>query len=112
MKRLVILGGGYGGIKVLTGLINAQLPDDVQITLVDKNPYHSYKTEFHTIVAGTAAETDVRIPFPLHEQVKYEFGEVKNIDIKENKIFFKGRSTVISYDYLDRKSVVKGKSKE
>src|SRR5690625_269057 len=100
MKRLVILGGGYGGIKVLTGLINAQLPDDVQITLVDKNPYHSYKTEFHTIVAGTAAEVDVRAPFPKHEQVKYEFGTVRSIDYERNKIYFSDKSTILSFDYL------------
>lgn len=100
MKNLVILGGGYGGIKVLTGLIGSSLPEDLQITLVDKNPYHSYKTEFHTIVAGTAAETDVRIPFPEHGQVSYEFGNVREIDVNDNKIYFQGRSTVLSYDYL------------
>ncbi len=100
MKNLVILGGGYGGIKVLTGLLGATLPEDLQITLVDKNPYHSYKTEFHTIVAGTAAETDVRISFPKHDQVNYEFGTVRQIDINNNKIYFQGRSIVLSYDYL------------
>lgn len=100
MRKLVILGGGYGGIKVLTGLLGMALPEDLHITLVDKNPYHSYKTEFHTIVAGTAADIDVRMPFPLHDQVQYEFGEVRSIDHKENKIYFQGRSTVLSYDYL------------
>ena len=60
LKKLVILGGGYGGMKVLTGLLGLALPDDVEITLIDKNPYHSLKTEFHTIVAGTAADVDVR----------------------------------------------------
>src|SRR5690625_805591 len=100
MKNLVILGGGYGGIKVLSGLLGMALPEDLQITLVDKNPYHSYKTEFHTIVAGTAADRDVRIPFPFHDQVQYEFGEVRKIDIENNKIYFQGRSTVVSYDYL------------
>lgn len=100
MRKLVILGGGYGGIKVLTGLMNAQLPDDVEIVLVDKNPYHSYKTEFHTIVAGTAADVDVRAPFPKHDQVTYEFGTVRSIDLKENKVYFSDKSTILSYDYL------------
>jgi len=100
MRKLVILGGGYGGIKVLTGLLGMALPEDLHITLVDKNPYHSYKTEFHTIVAGTAADVDVRAPFPLHDQVQYEFGEVRSIDHEDNKIYFQGRSTVLSYDYL------------
>lgn len=100
VKNLVILGGGYGGIKVLTGLISTSLPDDIQITVVDKNPYHSYKTEFHTIVAGTSADVDVRSPFPQHDQVSYEFGTVSSIDLEERIIHFQDRSTVVSFDYL------------
>lgn len=100
MKQLVILGGGYGGIKVLTGLIGAALPSDLEIIVIDKNPYHSYKTEFHTVVAGTEAEINVRINFPEHEQVRYEFGVVRDIDLEQNKIFFQNRSKVVSFDYL------------
>lgn len=100
MRKLVILGGGYGGIKVLTGLLGLALPDDLQIVVVDKNSYHSYKTEFHTIVAGTAAEIDVRTDFPEDDQVVYEFGTVKGIDIENERITFKDSSKVISYDYL------------
>lgn len=100
MKNLVILGGGYGGMKALTGLLALDLPDDLQITVVDKNPYHSYKTEFHTIVAGTAADIDVRSNFPKHDRVNYEFGTVRSIDYEHNEIYFRNRTTVISYDYL------------
>lgn len=100
MRNLVILGGGYGGIKVLTGLLGLALPNDLQITLVDKNPYHSYKTEFHTIVAGTAADINVRTSFPLHEQVEYEFGEVESVDLENNKVHFRDKSTILDYDYL------------
>lgn len=100
LRNVVILGGGYGGVKVLTGLIQTNLPEDVQITVIDKNPYQSYKTEFHTIVAGTKADIDVRNQFPKHEQVKYEFGTVRKIDLEEQVIYFQNRSTVISFDYL------------
>ncbi len=100
MRNLVILGGGYGGIKVLTGLLGSALPDDLQITVIDKNPYHSYKTEFHTIVAGTAAEVDVRADFPVHDQVIYEFGKVKGIDLENERITFQDSSRVVAYDYL------------
>src|SRR5699024_10379632 len=41
-----------------------------------------------------------RIPFPLHDQVQYEFGEVRKVDTENNKIYFQGRSTVVAYDYL------------
>lgn len=100
MRQLVILGGGYGGIKVLTGLLGLALPNDVEIIVIDKNPYHSYKTEFHTVVAGTEAEMNVRADFPVHDQVRYEFGEVRKVDPETNEIFFRNRSIVITYDYL------------
>lgn len=100
MKNLVILGGGYGGIKVLTGLLSLDLPDDIQITVVDKNPYTSYKTEFHTIVAGTAADVDVRSKFPKHDRVKYEFGTVRQIDYTHKEVYFQNKSTIVHFDYL------------
>src|SRR5699024_2569601 len=100
LKSLVILGGGYGGIKVLTGLLGAALPDDIQITVIDKNPYHSYKTEFHTVVAGTTADVDVRSTFPLHDQVTYEFGTIRSIDLAEKVVYFQDRSIVVNFDYL------------
>ena len=100
MKNIVILGGGYGGIKVLTGLLGLSLPKDVLITVVDKNPYHSYKTEFHTIVAGTAADVDVRTKFPKHDQVEYEFGTVRSINYETQEIYFEGKSNIVFYDYL------------
>ncbi|MCT4573753.1 NAD(P)/FAD-dependent oxidoreductase, partial [Bacillus thuringiensis] len=47
MKHLVILGGGYGGMRILQRLLPSnQLPDDVQVTLIDKVPYHCFKTEY------------------------------------------------------------------
>lgn len=100
MKNLVILGGGYGGYKVLQGLLGQGVPDDVKITLIDKNPYHSLKTEFYTIAAGTVAERDVRIGFPDESQVQYRFGTVSEIDIENRKISFRHTSDIISFDYL------------
>src|SRR5699024_8971260 len=73
---------------------------DVQIVLVDKNPYHSYKTEFHTIVAGTAADTDVRTAYPTNDRVHYEFGTVRKIDLETKEIYFSDKSKVLPYDYL------------
>lgn len=100
MKNLVILGGGYGGIKVALGLLNKGLPDDLQLIIVDKNPYHSLKTEFYTIAAGTAAEKDVRMDFPDDDRITYVFSEAVKIDTEHGQIFFKNSSNVISYDYL------------
>ncbi len=101
MRNVVIVGGGYGGLKILNGLLSQALPEDVRITVIEKNPYHSLKTEFYTIVAGTAADIDVRMQYPKDERVQYIFREVEDIDV-ENETITVNRKTdrVISYDYL------------
>lgn len=57
-KKIVILGGGYAGIeaaKVLTKRYKKN--DNVEITLIDKNTYHTLMTELHE-VAGSRVEPD------------------------------------------------------
>ncbi len=100
MKKLVILGGGYGGIKILTTLLDKDLPKDVQITVVDRNPYHSLKTEFYGIAAGTESDRNVRLDFPAHDQVDYVFAEVEKIDTENEQIIVQDPNEPISYDYL------------
>src|SRR5690625_4578426 len=101
MRSLVILGGGYGGLKILASLLNQSLPEDVRITLIEKNPYHSLKTEFYTIAAGTAADKDVRMDFPTDDRVNYVFAEVEHIDTDNEQIKVNRKTeNIIHYDYL------------
>lgn len=101
MRNIVIVGGGYGGFKILNSLLSQTLPEDVRITVIDKNPYHSLKTEFYTIVAGTVADKDVRMQFPDDERVQYIFREVEKIDTEQEEITVKRKTDpVIAYDYL------------
>ncbi|MFD3448805.1 NAD(P)/FAD-dependent oxidoreductase [Microbacteriaceae bacterium 4G12] len=100
MKHLVILGGGYGGMRILQRLLpNTQLPDDIQVTLIDKVPYHCFKTEYYALVAGTIPETHIRIPFPEHPRLTIKYGTVSNIDIHQNTVEL-GNGETISYDDL------------
>src|SRR5699024_9072124 len=98
MKNLVILGGGYGGLKILTTLLKQTLTKDLKITLIEKNPYHSLKTEFYTIAAGTCADKDVRMEFPEDERVHYVFSKAKHIDT-EKQIITVDRKTEDKINY-------------
>ncbi|GAE95169.1 NADH dehydrogenase [Gracilibacillus boraciitolerans JCM 21714] len=100
MKRVVLIGGGYGGMNALHQLLDNNIPKDVQITVIDRNPYHSLKTEFYAITAGTKADKEVRIDFPLHEQVSYIFGEIIEINTDRELIRLKGNEIAVEYDYL------------
>lgn len=100
MAKLVILGGGYGSIKILNGLLDSELPNDLEITLIDRNPFRSLKTEFYAIAAGTVAETEVRVDFPEDSRVQYIFKEIKKIDIENEQVILEDEDEAIPYDYL------------
>lgn len=99
MRNLVLLGGGYGNMRILLRLLPNNLPQDVQITLVDRAPYHSLKTEFYALAAGTTPETHMRVTFPTHERLSIVYGEVVNID-RDKKAVFLEDGKEIPYDEL------------
>ena len=99
MKNLVILGGGYGGTRILERLLPNELPDDVSITLIDRVPYHCLKTEYYALAAGTISEQDVRVAFPEDPKLKIIYAEVEKIDLEEKKVVLANEEDV-SYDDL------------
>ncbi|WP_110928609.1 NAD(P)/FAD-dependent oxidoreductase [Bacillus massiliglaciei] len=99
MKNLVILGGGYGGMRILQRLLPHQLPENVSITLVDRNPYHCLKTEYYALAAGTISDHEIRVAFPEHPRVKNVYGEVASIDLKNKQVIIEDQEPV-QYDDL------------
>jgi NADH dehydrogenase len=47
--RVVILGAGYAGVTVLRGLGNRP---EVEVTLIDRHPYHFLQTEGYALISG------------------------------------------------------------
>jgi NADH:ubiquinone reductase (H+-translocating) len=99
MKQLVLLGGGYGNMRVLLRLLPNQLPEDVFITLIDRNPYHSLKTEYYALAAGTISDHHVRVSFPEHARLSYVYGEISKIDTKNKTVQLQDQDAV-PYDDL------------
>lgn len=100
MKKLVVLGGGYGGINIVANILHRTFPEDIEITLIDRNPYHALKTEFYATAAGTKADIDVRLQFPKDNRVKYVFGEVEKVDTENNEVTFADGQPSVPYDSL------------
>ncbi|MDQ0229734.1 NAD(P)/FAD-dependent oxidoreductase [Metabacillus malikii] len=99
MRNLVILGGGYGGMRILHRLLPNNLPEDVQITLIDRNPYHCLKTEYYALAAGTISDQHIRVSFPEHPRLHSKFGEAVSIDLEKKCIIFNDDES-INYDDL------------
>lgn len=96
--RIVIIGGGFAGIKLIKKLKN----EPVQIVLFDRNNYHTFQPLLYQ-VATAGLEPD-SIADPLRKQLEpvknffFRMGEVYSIDANNNTI-----STEIGevdYDYL------------
>jgi NADH dehydrogenase len=96
--RVVVIGGGFGGLEVAKGLRNA----NVQLVLFDKYNHHCFQPLLYQ-VATSALETS-SIVFPFRRNFRkfrdfyFRLGEVTQIKPSENCIETSIGS--VTYDYL------------
>ncbi len=96
--RIVVVGGGFGGLQVIKGLKNI----DAQVIWIDKNNYHNFQALLYQ-VATAGLEPD-SIVYPLRKIIKkykntiFRMTEVLAVRPDENCL----ETTIgrISYDYL------------
>jgi len=98
MSKVVVLGGGYGGLMVVQDLLK-QIPDDARIVLIDRMPYQGLKTEYYALAAGTVSDLEIRVNFPVHPQLQMVYGNITDIDL-ENKVVRVNQQEPVSYDSL------------
>jgi len=99
MKKIVVIGGGYGGLRAIEHLVNLR---DVQITLIDKHPYHYLQTEAYGYIAGRFDLHDVAIDLKnwchgFKRGVEFIHDEVIGIDTASKTV--KLKSDALEYDY-------------
>lgn len=99
MRQFVILGGGYGGVTVIHELFKSHIPADVQITLVDRMPFQSLKTEYYALAAGTASDHELRVPFPHYAGLQIKYGDISTLDMEQRLIHF-AEGDPLPYDQL------------
>lgn len=62
MARIVILGGGSGGLVVANKLARGLRGTDHEILLVDRSPYHYFMPSFPWVALGFKEPEQVRRP--------------------------------------------------
>ncbi len=97
-KKVVIIGGGFGGLTAAKALKNA----DVDITLIDKTNHHLFQPLLYQVASAALSPADIAAPIRAilrkHENVRVIMGEVTNIDTQKRKVFL--HDDEFDYDYL------------
>ncbi|MGP0587059.1 NAD(P)/FAD-dependent oxidoreductase [Paenibacillus timonensis] len=102
MKKIVVLGGGYGGVvtsKHLAKLFKKE--KDVEIQLIDRNPYHTLLTELHEVAANRAPEDSVKIELKkifAGQKVDVVLDSIDAIDFNAKEL--RSEQNTYKYDYL------------
>lgn len=97
-NRLVILGGGYGGMRLVQGLLS-KMKEEHEIILIDRLPYHTFKVEYYALAAGTRPLSELTHPFPEDPRFKVIYGEATSIDLEQKRIHVRDYDP-IEYDQL------------
>ncbi|SIO03578.1 NAD(P)/FAD-dependent oxidoreductase [Algoriphagus halophilus] len=98
LPKLVIVGGGFGGLKLARKLIKGPF----QVILLDKNNYHQFQPLFYQV--ATAGLEPSAISFPLrkifHDTPNsiFRMAEVHSFDSKIKRLY--SDIGYIDYDYL------------
>ncbi len=102
MKKIVVIGAGYAGVLTAKKLEKKLKKEkDVEITLINKNTFHTMLTELHEVAAGRVDEESIRIELSdvfAHRNVNVVVDEVTQIDFESKKVI--GHTTEHDYDYL------------
>lgn len=99
-KKVVVIGGGYGGLRAIEFLAQQS---DMDVTLIDKHPYHYLQTEAYGYIAGRFDLHDVVIDLQdwcsgFKKKVTFVYDNVVSVDFESQSVeVCKG---AFSYDYL------------
>jgi NADH:ubiquinone reductase (H+-translocating) len=81
LKRLVIIGGGFGGVNLALQLKN---DPDYLITLVDKNNYNFFPPLIYQVATGFLENSNISYPFRKlfrkYSNIHFRLGELVKVD--------------------------------
>ena len=96
-KRIVIVGGGFGGLQVANKLKGT----DYQVILIDKNNYHQFPPLIYQVASAGMEASSISFPFrrnfQKHKNFYYRMAELRAI-FPEKKLIQTSIGKV-EYDY-------------
>lgn len=101
-KKIVIVGAGYSGILAAKKLAKEfKKNQDVSITILDKNPFHTMLTELHEVAANRVDEESIKISLKkvfAGRKVQVKLDTI--VSVAFDKKCVSGLTEDYHYDYL------------
>ncbi|MBS0629766.1 MAG: NAD(P)/FAD-dependent oxidoreductase [Verrucomicrobia bacterium] len=97
--KVVIVGGGFGGLNVAKALRKA----DLDILIIDKTNHHLFQPLLYQVATAALSPGEIATPireiFRNQENISVIMGDVAQVDTKGRKVILQN-GDIISYDYL------------
>lgn len=97
-KRIVIIGAGFGGLKLAQKLVDS----GYQVVLIDKNNYHQFQPLFYQVATSGIEPSSILFPLRKIFQKKHDFyiriADVYSIDTEKKQLYTS--LDAVWYDYL------------
>lgn len=100
-EHIVIVGGGFAGLNLAKYLDKSRY----DITLIDRNNFHSFPPLFYQIASGGLDPGNISFPFrrelrkiSQNEGIEYRMGDVHTIDVLRKEV--RTQFETIEYDKL------------
>ena len=98
--RVVIIGGGFGGLEAARGLAHAP----VDVIVIDRTNHHLFQPLLYQVAMASLAPSDVTAPirFLLRRQrnTRVILGNVSSIDVARRTVHVDGEIGDVAYDHL------------
>ena len=98
-KRVVIIGGGFGGLWAAQALYNKP----VEVTLIDRKNHHVFQPLLYQVATAVLSPSEIAMPIRriLHNAKNTEviLGEVVDFDTENDKVKLDD-GTELGFDYL------------
>lgn len=96
--RIVIIGGGFAGMKLVKELKNTP----VRVTLIDKHNFHSFQPLLYQVASARIEPASISFPFrkAFHGYKNFDFrmSEVEKIDTENKQVITSSEN--VKYDHL------------
>ena len=97
-KKLIIIGGGFGGLQLARKLKNSQY----RVLLIDKQNHHQFQPLFYQVASSRLEPSTISFPFrkifQKYSNLDFHLSEAVRINPDKNEVITSNGN--FSYDYL------------